>query len=416
MAGPARGTALAPGNGGRILALDALRGLAVIGIIAMNVFAFAMPGPAYYNPRAWGGPGPVELALWTLSYLFIEDKFRALFAMMFGAGVAILLDRAGGHRLRAHYARMAVLFALGFIHALVLFSGDVLRLYALAGLLLPICARWPARRLWIACAVLMAVYMAVGGYIGFGWLDYWWRTVSVPGTDPAPLASAEIPFGADPTALQHGLEMGRETFAERIDRRLASPLSALVAAAVVMPTTLAAMLAGMACWRSGLLAGEWQPRRAIRLAAWMALLALPPLTFLAFLAFYSGFNGAVIGTSALVWTAPFNLLLGIGWAGLAMGLFVGADDRASWVRRLAAVGRLALTNYLATSLILGAIFYSWGLGLFGEVGRLGTYAIGLLPAIGMLIWSPLWLRHFRQGPAEWFWRSLAQLRLLPFRK
>ncbi|MFM7402496.1 MAG: hypothetical protein ACKO1N_00055 [Erythrobacter sp.] len=94
----------------RILALDALRGVAVAGIVGMNVHAFALPGPAYYNPLAYGGVSPLDYWVWLASFVFIEDKFRTLFAMLFGAGCLILIERSGEHPWRAHYARMAVLF------------------------------------------------------------------------------------------------------------------------------------------------------------------------------------------------------------------------------------------------------------------------------------------------------------------
>ena len=149
--------------------------------------------------------------LWTLAFLLIEDKFRTLFAMMFGAGVAILLDRPSPDRLRGHCARLAVLFAFGLVHATLFYSGDVLRLYAIAGLALPLCVRWPARWLWAGAVALVALHLVAGGYIAWGWLDYWWQVQTMPGTDPAPLAPAEAGFGADPAALARGLEIGRET-------------------------------------------------------------------------------------------------------------------------------------------------------------------------------------------------------------
>jgi len=268
-------TPFAPG--GRIPELDALRGLSVMGIVLMNVFSFAMPGAAYYNPRAWGGEGPLELALWTASFVLVEDKFRNLFAMMFGAGVAVLLERTMRPRLRAHYARMAVLFAIGFVHALLLSNGDVLRLYAMCGLLLPLVARWPARRLWFAVAALVAVHMAVGGYVAWGWTEYWWRFATEPGTDPAPLAPAEAAFGAKPAAIERALAEGREGLGERIERRFVAPSGAFLAALAFLPVTLAAMLAGIALWRGGLLAAQWAPRRALRLAVPLALAHCPRL-------------------------------------------------------------------------------------------------------------------------------------------
>lgn len=391
----------------RIVALDALRGLAVAGIVPVNAIAFAMPGAAYYNPVAYRGDGPLDLALWTIAFLLIEDKFRTLFAMMFGAGVAILLDRAAPDRLRGHYARLAVLFAFGLVHATLFYSGDVLRLYAIAGLVLPLCVRWPVRWLWAGAVALVALHMGTGGYIAWGWVDYWWQVQTVPGTDPAPLAPAEAGFGADPAALARGLEIGRETLPERIARRMAAPAAALLAAGLFLPLTLAAMLSGIALWRSGLLAARWPIDRCRRLAWRLAVPALAALAGLAVLVHATGFAAVIVGTVALVWSAPFDLMLGIAIAAGAMAAFQrrGAADRL--VLRLAAAGRMALSNYLATSVMLSAIFAIWGLGLFGMVGRSGTYAIAVLPIAAMLLWSGPWLDRFGQGPAEWLWRRLA---------
>ncbi|OYX08067.1 MAG: hypothetical protein B7Z08_11020 [Sphingomonadales bacterium 32-68-7] len=385
----------------RIRELDALRGLAVAGIVLMNVFAFAMHSAAYYNPRAWGGEGPLDLALWASSFVLVEDKFRTLFAMMFGVGVLILLGRPDRHRLRGHYARMAVLFALGWLHATVLYSGDVLRLYAFAGLVLPLAVGWSVRRLWLGAAVLMALHLAIGGYVAFGWLEYWWRWANETGVDPRPMLPAEYAFGADPEAIRIGLERGGEGFGERIARRLADPFGPLLAALMFLPSTLAAMLAGMALWRGGLLAGAWPARRAVPLGRTLAVIA---------------FNGVVVGANALLFSAPFDLALGIAWAALAMALFGRAGAGSAWLGRLAATGRLALTNYLATSVVLSAMYASWGLGLFGQTGRVATYGAALVPIALMLVWSPWWLARFRQGPAEWLWRSLAQGDALPLRR
>jgi uncharacterized protein len=130
----------------------------------------------------------------------------------------------------------------------------------------------------------------------------------------------------------------------------------------------------------------------------------------------SGFDPIVTTANALVWSAPFDLLLGIGIAALAMAQFSGAWREYPLTARLAATGRLALTNYLATSLIFALLFSGWGLGLFAKVDRGAALLLALIPIALMLIWSPAWLARFRQGPAEWLWRSLAQGRPLRFRR
>jgi len=387
----------------RIPALDALRGVAVAGIVPMNVIAFAMPAAAYINPRAYGGTGALETALWALGFVLVEDKFRALFAMLFGAGVMILLDRG---TLRAHYARMAALAAIAMAHAVLLANNDVLRSYAVAGVLLPLALRWRVRTLLLAAAALMAGQLLVSGYVAWGWLQYWHAYTSGMPVDPAPLAGVERRFGADAQVIAASIAQAQESFGERLSRRAGDwPLQASAVLAA-MPSTLAAMLAGMALWRAGLLAGEWPASRAMRLARTCALVTFPPLAAMALWSWTSGFDPIVTAFNALVLSAPFDLVLGVGYAALAMALLGGAS-------RWAAVGRMALTNYLATSLIFAALFAAWGLGLFGEVGRAGALALGLIPIAAMLTWSPWWLARFRQGPVEWLWRSLAALRPLP---
>lgn len=409
MSGPAPSSL--PDSRQRVVALDALRGVAVIGIAAMNVIAFAMPANAYFNPAVWGGTGPLETALWAMSNVLVEDKFRALFAMMFGTGVAILLGN-GEHPHRAHYARMAVLLAIGLAHGVLLASNDVLRTYAVAGLLLPLAARWPAKRLIWAAIVLIAGQLAVSGWYAWGWLDIWHQRVSGVAVDPAWLELAERTYGAHPDTTAAAFARGEEGIAERIVRRIDTLPAQASYVIASLPSALAAMLLGMAFWRNGLLAGQWQADRALRLARNCMLASLPVLLVLAAWSILSGFDAIVTAANAIVWSAPFDIALGIGYAALAMALLGGGQIS----RVFAATGRLALTNYIATSLIFAAMFASWGLGLFGEVSRSEALALALVPIAAMLAWSAPWLARFRHGPMEWLWRSLASWKLLPFRQ
>ncbi|VVT05221.1 conserved membrane hypothetical protein [Erythrobacter sp. EC-HK427] len=389
----------------RILALDALRGLAVIGIVPMNVIAFSMPPAAYINPRAYGGDGPLETLLWAISFVFVEDKFRALFAMMFGAGVAILLDKASAHPLRGHFARMAALLLIAITHALLLANNDVLRSYAVAGLVLPLVIRWRVRTMLWSAAALMAAQLAFSGYYAAQWL--------MALGDAAAQSAAEANYGYNPQAIAEAMARSEMGLAERVVHRIGQWQQQLTFVVASLPSTLAAMLAGVALWRSGLLAGEWERARLLRLAAQCAAIALPVLVVLAAWSISSGFDPIVTTANALVWSAPFDLLLGIGWAALAMALFASGG---AITQRLGAAGRMALTNYLGTSVVFGSLFASWGLGLYAEVTRAQALLLGLVPVALMLLVSPLWLARFRQGLAEWLWRSLASLKAKPFRR
>ncbi|QFT76093.1 DUF418 domain-containing protein [Erythrobacter sp. THAF29] len=386
----------------RITELDALRGLAVIGIVWMNVYVFALPAQAYYNPIAYAGESTIDRFVWAASFIFVEDKFRTLFAMMFGAGCLILLSKERERSWRKHYARMAVLFVIGIAHSVLLASNDVLRAYAMAGLALPLLAQLSHRALYAVAIGFVAVHVGAGIVaLGGAVVDFYnGRT----GSDAA--LFAERNFGVDGPALQFSLEQGREGFGERIARRASSIPSQLWVAAGSLPINLAAMTLGMALWKDRMLAREWRTFRMQRLAAICALIALPALFGLASWVSDAGFPAALVGAASLVLSAPFDTLLGLSYAALAMAFY----NASGWItRHLAAVGRLSLTNYLMTSVILAAIFASWGYGLFGEVSRAEALAITLIPIVGMLLWSPVWLERFGQGPFERLWRSAAKL-------
>jgi len=393
-------TPATPLSGQRILALDALRGIAVIGIVGMNVHAFALPGPAYYNPLSFGGTSAGDYWVWLVSFVFIEDKFRTLFAMLFGVGCLILLERGGPHAWRAHYARMAVLFAIGLLHATLLASNDVLRAYALAGLALPLLAGLSARALIAVALGLVTVHVALGlTALGGPLIDFHMKHW---GSDA--LLFAERQFGRDPAAIAMLLEQGREGLGERIVRRgmgIPAQLATLIAS---LPINLAAIALGMGLWKAGMLKGEWRSFLLQRLAAGAALAAIPALLLLAGWLVTEGFPAALVGPVALVLSAPFDTLLGVAYAALAMAFLTRPNGMT---RTLAAVGRLSLTNYLMTSVILAALFASWGLELFGEVARWQAFGLGFVPIAAMLLWSPIWFRHCGQGPFERLWRGAA---------
>ncbi|MEL7445797.1 MAG: DUF418 domain-containing protein [Pseudomonadota bacterium] len=386
----------------RVIELDALRGLAVIGIVWMNVYVFALPAPAYYNPIAYGGETQLDRIVWAFSFVFIEDKFRTLFAMLFGVGCAILLERGDARPWRAHFARMAVLLAIGLLHATLLASNDVLRAYALAGLALPFVAHLSPIALISVSVGLVAVHIG-GGIITFGSGIVDWASGRVSSDV---LFFAERNFGHESNAIRFLLDQGQEGFGERIARRLDGIPNQLVAVAGSIPINLAAMTLGIALWKNRMLAAEWRTFRLQRLAALCAVIAIPALLALVWWVAKEGFPGILVGPSSLIISAPFDIALGLAYAALAMAFFGAAG---SVTRRLAAVGRLSLTNYLLTSVILSAIFAGWGLGLFGEVSRWQAFALSFVPIAAMLLWSPAWIKSLGHGPFERLWRASAKI-------
>lgn len=389
----------------RVDTMDAARGLAVCGIVLLNVHNFSMPPAAYFNPLAHGFTGPETLALWAVESVLAQDAFRAVFAMLFGAGAAILLERDGS--LRAHLARMLVLLAIGHAHAVLLNNGDVLRLYALTGLLLPPVLRLGRRGLLVAVAVLGALHLGALGWFAWSWLRYWWDVQQGLG-DPAALSMWESEFGLDPGAAQRGLAAGRQSLSERIAARAFEWRGPLAIFFAFLPQTLAAMLLGAWSWRSGLLRGRWDRSRARRFAVRLALVALPPMIALCVAAFWSGFAGTVVGTTALVWSQPFAIALGLAYVAALFALWGGGPLRAGLGARLAAAGRLSLSNYIGASVVMAALFHGWGLGWFGLVSRIEASLVALGVIALILLVSPWWQARFGMGPFERLWRGMTR--------
>ena len=392
-------------NGGvqsRIDSLDAARGLAVCGIVLLNVYNFSMPPAAYFNPLAYGYTGPETMVIWAIESIVAQDAFRAVFALLFGAGVAILFER--GSTLRAHLVRMLVLLIIGYFHAVLLNNGDVLRLYALTGLLLPLLLRLSQRGLLIAVGVLAALHLGGLGWFMWGWLRYWWDVQHGMG-DPAALAMWQAEFGVEPTSIERGLAEGRETLSERIARRAFNWQGPLVIFLVFLPQTLAAMVLGVWSWRSGLLRGDWDMLRSRRFALRMGLIAVPPMIALCFAAFWSGFAGPVVGTTALVWSQPFAIMLGLAYIAALLAVYGARTLRTGLGSRLAAAGRMSLTNYVGASIVMAAVFHSWGLGWFGAVSRVDATFIALGVIALILIVSQQWAARFGNGPLERVWRG-----------
>ena len=158
--------------GDRIDTLDIVRGVAVMGILAMNIAAFAMPFPAYANPAAYGGDSGVNLASWLFNFILFDGKMRGLFSILFGASTLLVIQRAiasGRSPARTHVARMIVLLGFGLAHFYFIWWGDILALYAQCGLLLYFFRNKPTRSLlrWsIALLALSILYFSLTGLSG----------------------------------------------------------------------------------------------------------------------------------------------------------------------------------------------------------------------------------------------------------
>ena len=369
----------------RNVTLDFVRGVAILGILLLNISAFGLPKAAYLNP-AWSGSASLSDAwTWALLDLLAQVKFLTLFALLFGAGLQLLLPRGK----RWIQSRLTLLALLGFIHGLFFWDGDILLAYALVGLVSWRMVREAhhVKSLFNTGVVLYLTGIAVLVLLGM---------ISGPAAN-----RSWVPDAANLQYEQYWkLHGGMEAVSNRADM-LSDNLLALGAQYGWQLAGM--MLMGAALMRSGWLKGQFSLRHyrrtgALLVAAGMAV-NLPAI----FAQWYLAWD---YRWCAFLLQAPRELsapLQAIGYAALAWGYWPQLC-RFRLVGAIACVGRMALTNYLLQTLICTTLFYH--LGLFMRFDRLQLLAfVPPIWAVNLLV-SSLWLRRFRQGPVEWLWRQL----------
>ncbi|HET7708356.1 MAG TPA: DUF418 domain-containing protein [Sphingomicrobium sp.] len=403
----------------RIVTLDIIRGIAVMGIFSVNVVAFAMIDGAYFNPAAYGGHSGVDLALWMTNMVVVDGKLRSLFSMLFGASMLLVAERAeaaGESAWSLHARRMLVLFLIGLAHFYLLWWGDILHLYAAVGLAAFLFRYRSAGELFAWALLFMLADVALFGAIvaGIHQLDV---AAHAHGAAADVIRRwNDIAQGFYPSAAQLAADQAiyggsyLTRLQEMLTDRLAEPLEDI---RLLGAETLALMLFGMWGYKSGFLTGTWPDRGYARVA--LITIPLGAVVFAAIVAvdIRSGFYLPYVFGGLSAASAPFRPVMAFGYA----ALIILATRRGGWLaERLAAVGRTAFTNYLGTSLVAAFVFYGWGLGLYGQVSRAEAWL--LVPAVwlAMLLWSKPWLDRFNYGPLEWLWRSLARWEMQRMRK
>jgi uncharacterized protein len=422
----------------RVASVDVLRGVALLGILAMNIVFFALPGPAYSNPTRGGGDSGLNLFLWIFNHLVFDGKMMTLFSMLFGAGLVLMGDRAdarGASLGWVYYRRVLWLLVIGGLHAYLLWSGDILVLYAECGLVLYPFRRRSARTLIIVGILAMLVIMPLGMGIrtGIGFLE-----------STAARAEAARAAGERPTKfqawihelwtkeVQPKLEPSHEKKDEKYNKEVetyrgrywgivrhnAGELLAGQTIAFVIELLWAVggrMLLGMGLMKLGVFSASRSWRFYGRMAALGYGLGLPLVGYDTYALLRHDFHYSQEFLSTFVYNYVGTVLVALGHAGAVM--LICKSGALSWLtRRLAAVGRMALTNYLMQSVICTTLFYGYGFCLYGRFDRTGLAGVVLAIWVFQLAISPVWLRYFRFGPAEWLWRSLTYWRLQPMRR
>ena len=377
----------------RIVAIDILRGVAILGILVMNIQSFSMPLSAYTFPWSWGEMTGANAVVYYLSHLLASGKFISIFAMLFGAGIILQNQRLASPQ--THVRRMLILIGFGLLHAYLFWYGDILFSYGVLGLVVFLLRSLSIR---VLCAVAGSLFfLGLLGNILIGVAMHW-----VGSTIQPDLASEFKPSLAAQLAE---IDAMRGTWPAQLAER--APVAAMAQTFIffiyVVPFVAPMMLAGMALMKSGFYTGSWPRRRYARIAISGCLLGW---TLSAAGLFVDAQTGHDPILSSMVWN-QFNTLAMFPVAiGYSAAVILLAETGWRWLSAFAAVGRTALSCYLLETLLCTTLFYGFGFGLFGSVERTGQIFITVCLWIVLLMFASLWTRFFRYGPAEWLWRKL----------
>ena len=412
--------------------MDVLRGVAVLGILGMNIYYFGLPAAAYGNPTLYGGSAGANLVTWIVTHLFFEIKFMTIFSALFGAGLAVMFQRAEARSrplAGVYYRRILWLLVFGLAHAYLLWSGDILVLYATTGLLIFLFRRRsPKTLIIVGCSILLIPSFAS---IGFG--VYVQKMLAATEKVAELTAAGETPsetqqklaeswegmrpfFDPTPEDIEEEIEVYRDGYLGMVKYR--APMAFMSQTMAVIFFTLwragGVMLIGMALMKLGVFSASRSRRFYRCCVAWGYGLGLPLVVLSAW------------DLIRVNWAMPHTIQVSshlnyYGSLGVALGhvgvimLICRSGVLAGLRHRFSAVGRMAFSSYILQSIICTMIFYGYGFGLFGHLDRFPLMFV--VAALWLLeLWlCPWWLARFRYGPLEWLWRSLTYRQRQPMK-
>ena len=375
----------------RIRSLDVLRGVGVLGMLATHISLFAFPSLTRWNPTAYGDLQGVNWWLWLATYMLADGKFIAIFAMLLGASIVMLParpDQRAAPAWHRHLRRMAALLVLGLLHAYLVWYGDMLVALALCGAVVFFARRLAPR--WLL--LLGGLAFATGTVLT---VSLTWSLVHGP---PDALAAWKDAYTPRRVNIVTEINQYQAGWVEQMRHRVpaAWDIHTWYFGTRLFWQMAGLMLIGMGLFKMGVL----NATRSRAFYGALGALGFGGGVFLIGLALWRSLatkwdlvDYVLVSQEVRYWA---NLLVALGWVALVMLLC----QRGWRLAPVAAVGRMALTNYLLQSLICTTIFYGHGLGLFGQVERLGQSAIVLGVWAFQLSASSVWLGYFSVGPVE----------------
>ena len=416
----------------RILSLDVLRGFALLGILLLNIVGMGMHSASYFSPDLNPTDGiselPINLAVWATIDVLFEGAMRALFSMLFGASIVLLATGPSARGAAVFYRRNAWLLAFGLVDAYILFwTGDILVTYALAGFVLFRFRNASPRKLLISALVVLV--LQTGFFVGWKYSLAIGQQAAVEVASnpefgkPSAVAMADVwydfessyavPSGAEEVELQQRRANYPNAFLFNAGKATEMIFSAIPT--ILFWDALIMMLIGMALFKQSILDASKSTKFYVKLMIIGFGTGLVINSWEVLLAARSGFQ-LLEPYPYLHWTYHLGRLgMAFGW----LGLILYVCQKSYWSRArhaLAAVGRMALSNYLMHSVFALVLFTGAGFALVGELERWMLYPIVATIWVIQLVLSPWWLSRFQFGPCEWLWRSLSYGRIPALRR
>jgi len=395
----------------RILAIDALRGLAILGILAMNIQYFSQVSAAYLNPMLTGTLTRSDFWIWLINHELFDEKMMAIFSILYGAGIVLLTSNLESRRVPptgVFVRRSLWLMLFGVLHAYLLWSGDILFSYAVCGLAVYSFRKWPWKRLLIVglialsmSSVLYAAYLHV--------MNTW---------PPSQIHEVERQLW-QPTQEQIAAQIAAYRGGWLAQMSVRVPDARLLEFQGLLFLTIwrsgGLMLIGMALYKTGILTGDLSIARYIRsglVAVVIGLLIISYGVYRDFASHWSFRYAFFVGSQFNYWGS-----LAVAWSWICIILILCKTTASRpWAAKLALVGRMAFSNYILETIICTTIFYGHGFGKFARFDRLQGAFVVLAVWTFLFILSQVWLRYYYSGPLEWLWRSLTYWRRQPFRR
>jgi uncharacterized protein len=425
----------------RISIIDTVRGIALLGILLMNIPGFSMPHEIYHDLRIRNEfSGPDYYTWWIVNGLF-EGTMRALFTMLFGAGSMLLLSRLEKKEsvlsaADVYYRRMIWLLIFGMINAYIfLWPGDILYTYAICGMFL-----FPFRNMQPKHLLIFGIVLLLLGDLNNTTKIHQDKAMRTKGEKVLALLKKDSTIQlstaqqADQKAWMAYLDKYKlENVRKKTDTAIKemhsgyfaimgkfNPINQQIQSStfyhVYFLDTMCLLFIGMAFFKWGILTGQ----RSKQFYFWMMIggyaIGLPLNYYMLHTFLVSNFDNSLFADKLPVFYYEFKrAFMSIGHLGLIM-LFYKFRIFTTLQLLLAKVGQMAFTNYLGQSIICGSIFYGFGLGWYGTLDRHQLYYVVIAVWIFQICFSSIWLRYFYFGPFEWLWRSLTYWKKQPMRR